>query len=122
PQFAQLESTLPKFDYDPERAARGLAELGYQKGADGMLRDGAGAPLAVEVRSSAAGADQQERVAAAIADNWQHLGVAATALRVPAVRATDREYVATFPGFYIKNSSIDVEGLRGYTSAATPLA
>src|SRR5205823_1278863 len=34
PQFAQLESTLPKFDYDPERAARGLAELGYQKGAD----------------------------------------------------------------------------------------
>jgi peptide/nickel transport system substrate-binding protein len=122
PQYAALEASLPHFDYDPARAAQTLAEMGYVKGADGTLRDGAGNSAPVEVRSSAAGSEQQLRVATAIADDWQRLGIAAAPLRVPAVRSTDREYVAVFPGFYIKNQTIDVEGLRGYTSAATPLA
>src|SRR5439155_18637390 len=85
PPYAALEASLPRFDYDPARAAQVLAEMGYVKGADGMVRDGGGRSVPVEVRSSAAGSEQQLRVAPAIADDWQRLGIAAAPLRVHAV-------------------------------------
>ncbi len=123
PQYAVLEATLPRYGYDVQRAGQLLTDMGSVRGPDGTLRDNTGTSLAVEVRSAAiGGAEANARAAAAIADGWQRIGVAATLAQVSPQLAGDREYQATFPGFLITPRPADVNGLRAYTSATVPLS
>ncbi len=103
PEYREIESSIPRYTYDPRRAAELIQELGYSKAADGGYRDAAGQRLEVEVRNGPT--DELAKTGAAIADYWQRLGVAATADRVPAQRMQEFEYLATFPAFFVLGST-----------------
>jgi peptide/nickel transport system substrate-binding protein len=99
PEYRAIEASIPRYSYDPRRAAQFLQELGYQRGPDGVYQDAAGRRLEVEVRTGPS--EELGKAGAAIAGYWQRLGVAATAERVPAQRMQDFEYLATFPAFFV---------------------
>src|SRR4051812_18029088 len=40
PDYTDIEAAVPKYEYDVIKAAQMLEGLGYQKGPDGLLRDG----------------------------------------------------------------------------------
>lgn len=48
PEFAQVEKSVVKYEYDPRRAAQMIEEIGYAKGADGVYRR-SGEKLTVEI-------------------------------------------------------------------------
>jgi peptide/nickel transport system substrate-binding protein len=121
PQYASIEATLPRYDYDLAAAAQGLLDLGYTRGADGSFRDGSGQPISIEVRSGPSGGEQQARVAAVIADDWVRLGLQSFPARTPPQQANNNAYRATFPAYWVKTGITDPDGLRGYTTVATPL-
>jgi peptide/nickel transport system substrate-binding protein len=121
PQYAAIEAALPRYDYDLAAAAQGLLDLGYIRGPDGSFRDGSGQPISIEVRSGPSGGEQQARVAVVIADDWQRLGLQSVPSPTPPQQANNNAYRATFPAYWVKTGITDPDGLRGYTTAATPL-
>ncbi len=120
PRYAEIEKSLPRYGYEPERAAQILADIGYRRSDDGVYRDGSGQQLAVDLRSAPATAELQ-KAAAVIGNYWQQAGVSSTVTAIPPQRANDREYVATFPGFYLVGTPTDESGLRGFRSLAAAL-
>ncbi len=120
PEFKDVDPQLVKYAYDPQRAAQMLADLGYTRGPDGILRDAAGQRLEVEIRA-AVQTDTNVKSMLASADDWQRLGVATNQVTIPTQRAPDREYRATMPGFELTRQSNDVNTLTRYHSSLTPL-
>src|SRR5581483_7318414 len=97
PYYDDVKDAAVTYAYDPTRATQMIAALGYTKGPDGVFHDGQGQPLSVEVRSN--GEKITENSIVPVTNMWIGLGIAAQPLLVPLQRITDREYVATFPGF-----------------------
>jgi hypothetical protein len=48
-----IEPGVVKYVYDPRQATQMIADLGYQKGPDGVFLDSAGQRLTVETRTTA---------------------------------------------------------------------
>jgi peptide/nickel transport system substrate-binding protein len=96
--YRDIESGIVRYEYDARRAQELMEGLGYVRGADGALRDGAGQRLQVEIRTTG-GDDLQEKTRFSVADFWQRAGVAVEGVVVPRQRARDREYRANFPAF-----------------------
>lgn len=97
PRRAAMESHIVKYAFDPARSAQLLAEAGWQRGSDGVMRrqsDGQRFEMDFWVRAGI-----NEKVASVVADDWQHIGIATVPYIIPATRATDREYEAKRPGF-----------------------
>jgi peptide/nickel transport system substrate-binding protein len=112
PEFAEAEAMVVKYEYDPRRSMQLLEELGYRRGADGILVDAANQRLAVEVRSSST--DLYIRTALAVASFWQRLGLSTEPVIVPDARERDLEYRATFPGFEAVSTGAGIDGLTYY--------
>lgn len=119
PDYGEVQDSVVKYDYDPGRATQMIESLGYGKGADGAFRDAAGQKLELEVRSN--GERITENTIVPLANMWVRLGVAAEPLLVPVQRITDREYVATFPGFRLMRQPNDTASLSRLRSNLTPL-
>ncbi|MBM2813227.1 MAG: hypothetical protein HW416_3986, partial [Chloroflexi bacterium] len=117
--YRDIEAALPRYDYDPTRAAQFLEARGYRKGPDGTYRDEASRRLELEVRSSTG--DLTAKPASAIADSWKRLGVDTTAVPISPQQFQDQQYVATFPAFAVFGSGSDVPGLRFLHSSHTRL-
>jgi peptide/nickel transport system substrate-binding protein len=117
--YRDIEAAVPRYEYDPARAAQMLEAAGYRKGADRTYRDEANRRLELEVRS--APEDQAAKSATAIADYWQRLGVDATAVRTTPQQSQDPQYVATFPAFAVFGGPNDVNSLRILHSSQTRL-
>jgi len=96
--YAAIERSVVKWEYDPRRAAEGLEAMGYVKGTDGGYRDASGQRLSLEIRTTG-GDDLQEKTMLAISDYWQRLGIVVDSVVVAPQRAQDREYRANFPAF-----------------------
>jgi peptide/nickel transport system substrate-binding protein len=118
--YRDIEATTPRYEYDPRRASQILDGLGFQKGADGIYRDGSNRQLQLEVRAGES--EQASKVASAVADYWHQLGIAATPLRGTSAQARDPEFFSAYPGFLLIGSSNDVGGLRFLRSSQAPLA
>jgi peptide/nickel transport system substrate-binding protein len=110
PAYREIEAAVPRYEYDPTRAAQLLEARGYRKGMDGMYRDEASQRLELEVRSGPG--EETAKAASAVAAYWQQLGVDATAVRPSPQQFQDPQYVATFPAFAVLGSGGDVTGLR----------
>jgi peptide/nickel transport system substrate-binding protein len=117
PSYRNVESSIVRYDYDPRRAIEMIESLGYRRGADGLFED----RIPVEVRVGA-GDDLTEKSTLSIADDWKRIGIAAEGLVVPAQRIRDREYAATFPGFYVRQNPNDPARLGRFASSRIPLA
>lgn len=118
PQYREIEASIPKYGYDPRRAAQLLEEVGYRRDPAGAYRDAAGARLELEIRNFS----PDPKHATTVASYWEQLGLATTPTQISSQRAQDLEYVATFPALLIRNRPNDVGSLRFYHSSQTPLA
>src|SRR5262249_39151810 len=99
---AEVESAIPKFPLDLNRAQDLLAQAAWTKAPDGTLvHSQTGEKFDVVVRlATAQGASAgKEKEAAIIRDNWKALGIDTTIEPIPPARAGDRQYEATVPGF-----------------------
>jgi peptide/nickel transport system substrate-binding protein len=118
--YRDIEAAIPRYGYDPARAAQLLEDRGYRKGGDGIYRDPADQRLELEVRSSPE--EQYGKTALAVADFWHRLGVDATAPRMSPQQFQDQQYVATFPAFTVFSGTNDVSTLRNFHSSWTRLS
>jgi peptide/nickel transport system substrate-binding protein len=118
PAYAEIESSIVRYAYDPQGATRTIEGLGYTKGGDGVFRDSANQRLAVEIRTIGVTA---QKAIFAVADAWQRLGVATEPVTIPPARTLDTEYRATFPGFQIFQNPNDVNGLLRLHSSKAPM-
>jgi peptide/nickel transport system substrate-binding protein len=119
PEFKEVESAVVRYEYDPRRTVQLIEGQGYTRGPDGIFRDAAGERLAVELRSN--GERITEKTIIPVADAWTRLGVATEPNLVPPQRISDREYMATFPGFRMMRQPNDTIQVTRLHSSATPL-
>jgi peptide/nickel transport system substrate-binding protein len=115
-----VSDSIVRYVFDPRGAAAAVEALGYSRGPDGMLRDAAGVPLGVEIRTTR-GQELQSKVTTSTADFWQRIGVATSMVFVPPELADGREYRATMPGFDMKTQPADDGFLGRVYSNKTPL-
>lgn len=118
-EYAAVEDSAVKYEYDAARATRMIEALGYSRGSDGLFQDAAGQKLAVEIRSN--GERITERTLEPLANMWTRLGVSTEPLLVPVQRIADRDYVATYPGFRLMRQPNAVGSLSRVRSNQTPL-
>lgn len=110
PEYQAFASRLVRYEYNPQKAAELIEQLGYRRGADGMLQDAAGQPLAVEIRTTAENTLHRPTVLS-IADYWQRLGIRTEVVFIPAQRQTDLEYRSTRSGFELLQNRNDLTAL-----------
>lgn len=113
PDYAGIEARVMKYPYDPRKAAQMIEELGYRKGADGLIRDASGRPLELDIVGSS---DAVTKPMLSVAAYWQRQGIGSTTSIVPPQRATDWVWRATFPGFALFSGTHDLPGLPAFLS------
>jgi peptide/nickel transport system substrate-binding protein len=130
PEYAELQSSIVRYAYDPRRATEMVEALGYVRGTDGFFRaDAAGRPevaageaggrLTVEIRASQL--DMNRKTKLAVADYWQRIGVAVNPVEDPESRRRDVEHRATFPGFDTVGGASGVDSFKFYRSSEARL-
>ena len=118
-QYQPIEAPLPRYEFDPRRAAGMIAALGYTPGPDGVFVGLGGQRLVIELRNHA-GDDSGNKMALAIAGYWQRAGVGVDMNFVPRQRQPDIEYRALRPAFHFAGGNSDFEGLKTMHSAEIP--
>jgi peptide/nickel transport system substrate-binding protein len=119
PEYRAIEERVPKYDYDARRAGQMLEELGYQKGADGMLVGTNGQKL--ETIEMWASSSAVVKPMLSVAQYWGRLGIPTSTMEVPAQRASDWPWRAAFPGFQMFTGTHDVDGLPALYGARSRL-
>jgi ABC-type transport system substrate-binding protein len=120
PEYAPTESAVVKYDYDPQRAGQMLQELGYTKGADGTLRDGAGQPLQMEVRATTS-PEIHTKSFFPVVDYWKGLGIVIDPVVIPLQRTADLEYRTTHPSFEVMRHPVGAANVDRLHSSQAPL-
>ena len=117
--FRDVESAIPRYAYDPGRAAQLVSELGYTAGPDGMLLDAARQPLTIEARTNNQ-LDTQVKAAAIVSDFWRRSGFTIDEVVYGQQRVADREYRHTRPGFEILGFGLPSESFANFHSKQIP--
>jgi peptide/nickel transport system substrate-binding protein len=123
PEYAELQGSIVRYEYNPRRAIEQIEAMGYVRGADGFFRaDGAGRPdasadgrLTVEIRSSQL--DMNRKTKLTVADYWQRIGVAVTPFEDSESMRRDTQHRATYPGFDTVGGSSGVDSFKFYRSS-----
>lgn len=118
-QYQEIESRLPRYEYNPTRATQMIEGLGYTRGADGAFHDRNGEKLALELRTVTV--DLNQKVILAVADNWGRVGLPTEPVVIPPQRVGDQEYVATFPSFLLYRNPNDIGGFSALHGSKTRL-
>jgi peptide/nickel transport system substrate-binding protein len=121
-EYAEVEPSIVRYEYDPRRSAQVFEELGFTRGPDGFYIDTSSQKLSVELRTIYI--QERQRTMLTVADAWQRVGVAVEPVVIPPQRATDRPYRAAFPGFEIVGARNDLTSarLKLFHSSMVPLA
>src|SRR5262249_47368211 len=93
-QFQVTDPLVMKYEYDQRKAAALLESLGYARGPDGLLRDGQGDPLALELRATG---HREIAVKSTwpVSDYWGRQGVSVSPYIIPIQQVSDIETQAT---------------------------
>jgi peptide/nickel transport system substrate-binding protein len=118
--YDEVKPRVVRYEYDPRRAVQIMQELGYTRGADGLLRDAAGQSLPVQVASSTT--DLYIRTALAAASYWKSIGVDSEPFTVPDARERDLEFRANFPAFEAVSSNSGIDSLSNLKSSELRVA
>ncbi len=117
--FRLLEQRgAPKYEYDPPRAERLLAEAGWTRGSDGQLRGPAGQPFVITVTSTAQGDNVKE--AETVASQWAALGMQSGPSPIAANAANRDELKNVFQGAFIWPGGNLATVLDSFTTGSIP--
>lgn len=106
PLRSSVESAIPQYPFDVTQAQRILTEVGWVRGADGILvHQRSGERFELDVRNRPGSATERELVVAA--DYWKVLGIAPHVSPGTPALVSDRFWVSTYPGVQI--SRLDAE-------------
>jgi peptide/nickel transport system substrate-binding protein len=94
--YAQVQSGIPQYPYDLNRAQQMLTQAGWTKGSDGVLVHQASGQR-FETDLSARPTTGADKDIAIIADGWKPLGAQVNLYMIPASLADDREHLTKQP-------------------------
>jgi len=92
------ERAITRYPFDLRRAEEYFAEAGFRRGNDGVLINGAGERMSMEVWADAG--PQYEKEQAIMADIWKGIGVETKVSFVPPARLRDNEWRSSFPALH----------------------
>jgi peptide/nickel transport system substrate-binding protein len=116
-QFPRVQDAITKYPRDSRRASALLAELGWERGGDGVLQKG-GQRFAIAMRTRE---DQTE--ALILADHWKQIGVSGTYEQQSPQELRDRQTRAQYTGMDISRGSMPpLTIIRSLLSDAIPTA
>jgi peptide/nickel transport system substrate-binding protein len=117
--FKLLEQRgLPRYEYDPARAERLLAEAGWVKGSDGQVRNSASQGFTINVTSTAQGDNVKE--AETVAAQWVAVGLQSGPAPIPANAANRDELKNVYQGAFIWPGGNLATALDSYTTSSIP--
>jgi peptide/nickel transport system substrate-binding protein len=96
------------YKYDPERAKKLLAEVGWKPGSDGILVNPKGERFEFEFRCTAERRDH-EQAQAIISDYWKKIGVRTNIKNMPNRMLNSAENRNRWPGAFIGSHNVTVE-------------
>jgi len=101
-----VEDEIPQFAYEPTRARELLAQAGWARGADGVLRH-AETRERFEVELYTAQAPENLLVQPIIGNDWKALGADVSLVVLPPVLWNDLQYRAKTPGVYLLGTPME---------------
>jgi peptide/nickel transport system substrate-binding protein len=104
--FETIDARLTKDPFDPVRTQALMSELGWQKGADGVLRDNRGESYTLPFATTS-GNREREQLQSVIANMWKSAGFDVVIQNVPLARQNDPDY--RFPTTDLSGISTDFE-------------
>ena len=112
PLRREVESAIPQYPFDVNRAQQLFRDAGWTRGGDGIMVHTSGERFEMEIWTNP---QASEKGTAIIADNWKNLGIDSKVNIIPAARANDREYTAQHPGPLLTGTFFDayLERLHG---------
>lgn len=93
--FDPVSKVVVRYPYDSRRAEQLMGELGFARGADGVLASPADGRYSIELRVSAGGQNEQQNDI--IVADWRRAGIDATSSPFPVARLQDGQFRASFP-------------------------
>lgn len=113
PYFNEIINRVPRYPYDPRRAAEYFQQAGYTRAADGVLTNTAGQRLEVEIRTTGE-LDIHLKTIAAMADYLRKAGMVVNEVVIPTLLAGDRPYRVTYPGLQLLRQGYGEDSLVGF--------
>ncbi len=104
--FEQIDAATTKYPYDPARAQQLLADLGWSKGPDGLLRNERGEAYVLPF-STTAGVAEREQLQAVITNMWKSAGFGIVIDNAPPSVQSDPNY--QFPTTDLSGIGTDFE-------------
>lgn len=111
PAFRRADRLIQKYDHSPQRAAQLLADLGWRRGADGVLVSAIGERLDVPWHLTT-GDTEVDNLTAAIPAQWKALGIEVHVTPLSRTVAREPEVAANFPGVTLQASDTTVQSMR----------
>lgn len=105
--FEEIDARTTKYPYDGARAAELLAEVGWRRGGDGVLRNERGDSLTFPFGTTV-GNQERETLQAVVADMWKALGVDVRIQNSPLSVTQDPSY--NYPTTDLSGFSTEFEG------------
>lgn len=113
PHYNEILSRVPRYPYDPRRAAQYFQDAGYTRGGDGVLVNSAGQKLELEIRTTG-DLDIHLKSIGAMADYLRKAGMIVTETIIPTLLAGDRPYRVTYPGLQLLRQPYGEDALVGF--------
>lgn len=117
PAFGPGEAAVTKYPYNLARSAQLLAEAGWTRGADGILRNASGERFDLGVRVTEGTLNNKE--AAVVSEFWKAIGINPDIELMPRALQNDQEYRAKFPGVSF-SSPMGTDALNRFRSENIP--
>lgn len=109
------DSVIRKYAYDPRRAEELLAEAGWRKAADGILRNPQGERFDLEVQVNDGA--QPIRETQVFMDQWRQVGISTEIEVYTRAQQNDAEARSTFSGVAMSNANGRPESMRRWSAA-----